>query len=564
MKATSMKTGRMLLALAALAAWTTAPLRADTSTWTGSAGASWNNASNWSAGIPGADDTAVFDGTGTLPSVVALDANQTAAKLVIATTTAFTIGAASDVTAGYTLTLTEVERQDVDGTEGRHTFGAPVTLAPDGNGNSTWTVNGSDVLRMNAVLGATGATTFVKMGTGTFNMYFRSPTYAGPWSIVEGAVSASYGSDIAYNQDGTIKGSVTVGGTTVPAVFAVSRNAIYGNANVLVLTNGSFTASGQVTSGRANSVHVHAGGTASIDSSYFYCYRAYLTGGVINGGAAGRFYNGGYGQALRAYASDSTAVMDAGMMMGAYSTYDSSVEVQNGASVIDLDMRKSIVTTGSGGSGKVLYRSGSGTAVFAMPSTYLNINGTNSIGWRFQAGVSIFTNTTGSAVGKNPTQIDGGATVGGTGFFGGDSSYPNYYLLAQGGSSSSLAVVAPGSVDPTTGVSLIGTLTVGSATMPNKVTFGNHSRLNAQIGEDGTADRLKVYGTLDLASTSDGLVLSVDPDAKSGTYVLASATGGITGTFDTVSGLPIGRSLDYTATTIELTLPPKGTVVIVR
>jgi hypothetical protein len=60
------------------------------------------------------------------------------------------------------------------------------------------------------------------------------------------------------------------------------------------------------------------------------------------------------------------------------------------------------------------------------------------------------------------------------------------------------------------------------------------------------------------------LVLSVDPDAKGGTYVLASATGGITGTFNAVIGKPSAATLDYTATTVELTLVSKGSVVTVR
>jgi hypothetical protein len=138
--------------------------------------------------------------------------------------------------------------------------------------------------------------------------------------------------------------------------------------------------------------------------------------------------------------------------------------------------------------------------------------------------------------------------------------------LAQGSSVSSVARITPGSVDATSGDSLVGTLTVGDASTANAVTFGNHSRLVAQVDANGNADRLTVYGTLDLSSATNGLELDVDPDAKSDTYILASATGGMTGEFTVLSGQPAGTTLTYNAVakTLELTIPEKGTVLLLR
>jgi len=270
---------------------------------------------------------------------------------------------------------------------------------------------------------------------------------------------------------------------------------------------------------------------------------------------------GGFGQTLRSYASPVTATMNAEFMMGNNSTYDSTIEVENGPPAIDLMVLKGILT--SGNTGRVLYRKGTGTALFTQPSTYVNGNGANTLGWRFQAGRTLFNNITGSGVGKNPTQIDGGATVGGNGFLGGDSAHPNFNMLVKGTSTSALAAIAPGSVDATTGDSLIGTLTVGSATRPNAVTFGTHSRLHVQIGPGGTSDRLAVFGTLDLSAASDGLVLAIDENAKTGSYTLVSATGGITGTFD-VNNIAGHGKLVPSDTSLTFVIPPSGTLLFTQ
>ncbi len=526
---------------------------AGTIEWTGGGGdGRWNNPANWDSGtVPGFNDTAVFASAGlSANQTLRLDANQHVARLVFRTTTAFTIGHDDDVAAGHALTLTDLDREDVAGTEGTHVFAAPVNLAPDGDGNSTWTVNGSGELRMNAVLGATGATTFVKMGTGTFNMCFKSPTYAGPWQIVEGNITAS-------NTD-TMKGNATIGGTAVPANLTQStKNALYNNMNITVLTNGTFNAT-DIDGGRVYSIHAKEGGVATI-GNYFYGLRMYLTGGRINGGTV---YNGGYGQILQSHAGAVTAVMNAHFMMGLHPTYDATIDVADGSPAIDLLVTREIRHANN--TGRVLYRKGAGTIIFTQPSTYVNGNSATAVGWRFQAGRSIFNNTTGSAVGRNPAQIDGGAVVGGTGFLGGAVSSPTFFVLAEGSSAANLARISPGSVDATSGASLIGTLTVGDADATNAVLFANHSRLVAQVDASGNADRLTVHGTLDLSSASAGLELEVAADAKSGTYVLASATDGIRGTFAVVAGLPSGATLAYTANTVELTIPPKGTALLIR
>lgn len=529
--------------------------------WTGNAGDnSWNNPQNWNPMVvPGSMDTAVFTDSGIpLNAVIRYNANQHVRKVVIQTATAFTFGHADDVTAGYSLTVTDLDRVDVPGTEGLHEFQATVKLAPDADGNATWTIDGESQLRMNALLDSTAPTTFVKMGTGNFTMFYRSPVYAGPWNIVEGSVHGDFTRSLAYNEDGTMKGAATIGGTDVPASLVNSRHCIYSGMVVTVLTNGTFS-SGDSNAGRVQSVHVKEGGKAVVSGTYFYCYLASLTGGTIDGPASANFFRGGYTQGIRSYSSPQTAYYNIGMTLSSY--YDAYIIVEDGPPAIDLDM-----TLGSlRDPAREVRKQGAGTVVFGKASSHSNDAGVTALGFVIQGGRAIFNNPTGSGTGKNRTQVNGGAIIGGTGFLGGDSAHTNYNVLVQGGSTSSLASVEPGSVDAVTGASLIGTLTVGSATTTNKVTFGNHSRLNMQIGPNGEADKLMVHGPLDLSSTSDGISLYLDPDAKAGTYVLAEAAEGITGTFNVMpQDFPKPARLKYTATTVEYTVPAQATLILLR
>ena len=513
-----------------------------TCTWDGSAGdGSWNNPANWDSGtVPGFKDTAVFtdNGTGGSPTLK-LNAGQRVFKLVIQTINPFTIGNADDVTADFALGLTDLERQDVDGTEGLHAFGAPVVLHPDANGRSTWTINGSDVVRMNGKLKSSSATTYVKMGAGTFNMNFKSPDYGGPWEIVEGALTAS-------NTE-TIKGNVSVGGSAATASFTQStKNALYNNMNITVLTNGTFTA-GDIDSGRVYSIHVKEGGKATV-GYYFYAVKARLTGGTIQGG---NFWNGGYTQEIRSDASPVPALFDCGFEFSTY--FDVALPVGDGPPPVDLTITKNIRANSSSYN---LTKSQAGTVRLTAASTL------DMASFIISGGTVLADNDSGSATGKSAVKVNAGATLGGTGYIGGLSGYTKANVTASGTSGNN-AVIAPGTMDTATGAHIFGALTIGSAAQTNNVTFGANSRLVVSIGKEEAVDQLVVQGMVDLSSTSDSLALTVDPEAKAGTYVLVSASGGVIGTFNTPD-VPKPALLTYTATTVEYTVPPSATLIIVR
>ncbi len=521
-------------------------------TWTGNGGdLSWNTAANWSISeVPLPVDTVNFTDSGlTGGDVISRDANQAVRKIVISTATSFTIGHAADVTAGYSLNLTDLDRQDVEGTEGRHTFAAPVNLVPDSEGNSTWTINGDDMVRMNALLGSVATTTFVKMGTGTFNMNYRSPTYTGPWNIVEGAVTASSSTSINFNESGTMRGTITIGGTDVPASLSqTTKNALFGNSSITVLTNGSFTC-GDIDSGRVDVIHAREGGVATI-GYYFYSLKARMTGGTINGGS---FYNGGWGQEIYSYSSDIPAMFNCEFRF-AGGWYDATIAVQDGSPPVDLTITGALV---NGAPDKIITKTGAGT-VRLLSGGNLNFSA-----FRISGGTLLADNASGSVNGRSPVVVNAGATLGGTGFIGGVANYSNANVAASSSSAGSPAVVAPGTIDEVTGSHIFGTLTVGSPEQENSVTFGNNSLLRVGIGPDGAADRLEVYGMVDLASASNVIELTVDDDAKAGVYTLVTASEGIEGEFNAVDA-PKPLLLIQTETTIEYIVPAAATLFMLR
>ena len=111
-----------------------------------------------------------------------------------------------------------------------------------------------------------------------------------------------------------------------------------------------------------------------------------------------------------------------------------------------------------------------------------------------------------------------------------------------------------------------GTISPGDSTHPlATITFDNPetdlsdgTTLAFDLGSDGNSDHLVVVGTLSLAAPFPGssdlpttLALNFLSPPTGDTYTLLSAAS-LTGTFGTVSGLPDGYSLEYTATSLLL------------
>ena len=104
--------------------------------------------------------------------------------------------------------------------------------------------------------------------------------------------------------------------------------------------------------------------------------------------------------------------------------------------------------------------------------------------------------------------------------------------------------------------------TIGTLSLSNNLTFtgaaANLATFLVDIGAGtNNSDRLSVGGSVDLTNGFDQILFNGSADGTS-SYILATATGGINGTFDTVTNLPAGYQLVYG--TNELDLAPISAV----
>ena len=179
---------------------------------------------------------------------------------------------------------------------------------------------------------------------------------------------------------------------------------------------------------------------------------------------------------------------------------------------------------------------GTGTVKLSGSSIY---GGHASQGFtRVQSGRLFVDNETGSGTGYSKVEVSAGATLGGTGFIGGfaddmatsaETAYAATACVVVNGAAGNPGVLAPGSYEDDTNKRIYGTLTVGSEDQASSVTMNANTKLAFEAGKGG-ATGLKVYGPLTLGSNVT-LDVNVRDDAKTGDYVLVSATGGITGDY---------------------------------
>ena len=109
----STRASRSIIVAVAAALLTTGTVLAATITWTGGGdGTSWNDAGNWGGTKPGANDEGVFTTSGTAGKTILLNGSQALGQLTISGNPTMAIGSATDASAGYTLTLSFLERNN--------------------------------------------------------------------------------------------------------------------------------------------------------------------------------------------------------------------------------------------------------------------------------------------------------------------------------------------------------------------------------------------------------------------------------------------------------------------
>ncbi len=510
--------------------------------WTGTGdGTSWGVPANWSGGaVPTAIDTAIFRTAAT----VELGASRSVAALVVENAGALSLGTAADKTAGHALSSRSIV---CDGGESDSlTLGAPFLFAECQDGTNTL-ANACPVV-FNASFGATASRPVLKTGAGSLTLAATLSGAAPRIWVKEGSVSAA--------AKESLRGPTWVGGGEQAASLVFTRSdAIAGNqqGSLNVLTNG--TASIRLT-GWGNcyqTLVARDGGVIQCDNASF-ALKVTLRGGTVSCGASDRIQAAGYwGQGIESEASPLTAYYRAGMLLNHYDAPNPAyLTIADGEAPVDLVMTGSFGWTDAASSKSIEKR---GAGVMKMTAT---TGASSSSPFRVSAGTLLCDNASGTPIGNTALAINAGATLGGRGFIGGTTRGN----VTVAGSATNPAVVAPGSIDEETGAHLYGTLTVGTESQTNLVTFGANSKLVVHLGEHGESDALRVYGALDLSGETDTLefVLPVGADTISGgSYVIASATEGITGSFDNVV-LPLSNtkiiqtateiSLDYSAMTV--------------
>ena len=527
--------------------------------WTGSAGdLKWESAANWDPRVPTSVDTAKFASTGlSANDEIAVASEAFIKNLVIETATAFTL-AAED---GGSLELGGITRVDVEGNEGNHTIAVPLVVYAGSETNCVWDVAGANSLVINADISKTPGTYVLKTGAGNVNMSYRNTSFAGPWIIREGQITAN------VNGGNTFKGTVTIGGGDAVAKLVQNQKNSIAGATIHVYTNGTFQCV-DIDHGRVDNIHVYEGGVAQI-GSYVYTLNAYLHGGTYNGGGT---YNA---RNITSYASDRTAVFNAYWRFEGYQDY--TINVARGSAPVDLLIKNGLA---EGGSGRTEKKAGNGivksTVNFNNLKSHFQING----------GAWYVDNPSEYGLGLQDTTVAAGAKLGGTGFVGMKADKGVNMIALSNGSESNFATLSPGTIDVDTGAHVYGTFTAGrTGQTKNKLALGNWSHLEIGIGPKNSetklsdVDRLKVYGKLVIGEncTLDLTTNSADLDTvKGGVYTIVEADA-ITGTFATVlkpknmwkveyvsEEVGEGEEKETVVKRVLLTIPNKGLSIVVR
>ena len=137
------------------------------------------------------------------------------------------------------------------------------------------------------------------------------------------------------------------------------------------------------------------------------------------------------------------------------------------------------------------------------------------------------------------TSINGGILEVDTNGYSAMTVAPTATLKGSGSTTGTVAISSGGTLAP--GIN-VGTFAAGSTTLAGTY---------ACEVDGATGDRLTVTGSLDLTGATLAITPLADPTAS---YVIASYTTTLTGTFATVTGLPVGYTVHYDATAKQIRL----------
>lgn len=379
---------------------------------------------------------------------------------------------------------------------GTFTVGENLELNGNGGGNGALQNNDSGAA---TITGNINLATSASVGGGSGGIFTLSGTISGSGALtkltgnpvtISGATSNTYAGVTTLGGTGKLLLAKTGGAIAIPGNINLSSTSWNGNSSGVVLGGDEQIANGATITWTTQAQD----GATQQDSFLRLNGHTETVGGLISEGSGGDAVveNRGYSD-TGAYGTGTLIIQTAG----------SSSYIYNGM-IRDMD-------GGSGGGTVALTKTGTGTQTLS-------------------GGMS---NTGTTTISAGALQLDGSAafpvTVATGGILKGIGSTTGAVTVNAGGT------LAPGSDGGTTPPgSNIGTLKTGNTTILGTYAFE---------GNGSIADRLTVTGNLTI--TGSTLAINAITPLIETSYVLASYTGTLTGTFGTVTGLPSGITLQY-------------------
>lgn len=362
-----------------------------------------------------------------------------------------------------------------------------LVLNGDGGGNGALQNNDNAA---STITGNINLATNTSIGGGSPNVFTLSGVISGPGSLTKlqgnavtlsGAASNTYTGLTILGGTGKLLLAKTGGAIAIPGNINLSSTAWNGNASGIVLGGDEQIADGSILTWTTTA----QGGGEQQDSFLRLNGHTETVGGLMSIGNSidPVVENRGLNDAAT-YGTGTLIIQTTGT--SSYS-YNGSIRNTDG---------------GSNGGTVALVKTGSGTQIL---SGNMSNSGT-------------------TAVNAGTLQLDGSATF--------PVTVASGATLKGSGSTSGAVTVNAGAFLSPGGT--IGTLTTGNTTIAGTYVFE---------GVASIADRLTVNGNLTI--TGSTLAITISSPLLEPSYVLASYTGTLTGTFGTVTGLPSGVTLQY-------------------
>lgn len=525
------------------------PLIAADREWDGGDG-SWSDSGNWTSGIAGSGDVAIFNGTDNdIDQIITLDGNRRVQRLDFNNlgTTLFNPGSGG---------ILEVQPPS-----------NPRTVVNFGPGAGAVTINTD----FSIIESGTGTRDFIfNLGDSdlSVNGQFRS-TQRGQrnWQINgdSGTLNLNGGMFLSHdttstgntrNNFFTGNGTVVLGGAISqgPNISTLATASGFTGVLRLVNTSNDMTGSNRITHNGgtlqfANNVDPALGATGEIlwnggNLAAFGGPQSVSVNFNMNPGGSmefsgneeltltGDLFTNAPGDMTLRVSNTARTILEGDYLMnrvgsGSEINRNRVIEIDSGAH-FRVDGNLTVSDPGAGINLTIL---GGGILELTNDNDYSNSGGSTVL----QSGTLLANNTVGSATGTAPLTIDGG-TLGGDGFIAGNVT------INTGGT------VNPGN-------------SIGELTFLNDGIFNDGSIFAVELGASNTSDLLNVSGNLTLGATSILDILN----AQAGTFTIATYNT-LLGEFGQVTGLDaFDWSIDYaTGNSITLTvIPEPGTYALI-